>query len=668
MKSKLKPPVARAPADHFPATTLIARALLCLGVFFPLPLLASANASEGAGDPAYLAQVLNRVDSEKIFERTAWHRLLFIRKEWIGGPKGMFDDPAFYLAGPAGKTDPRLEMIGSLKAFFAPEIMQVGKEQARHPQCVFPARWSWLKKNLNLDTARFPERPCPEVARFLKFADYERVSLVFSNYFADNPGSLFGHTLLRLHRREEAKSEVGLLDDAANFSAMVPVMNPLTYPFQGLFGFFQGRFALLPYSQKIQEYNNYESRDLWEYDLKLTAEEIQALSALIWEVGHFHLNYYYLDENCSFIILALLEAVRPSLELTDHFHLYAIPADTVKAVTRTPGLVGAISYKASAQSRFLERAHALNPEESALFLKIAGRFEASYDAKAFDETVASCDDGCRVRLYDALIEFIDFKEKKISIKELKHFVDLRRAVLVKRAQIHERSPALVFRPDGARPDLGHLSAFWEIQTGWTDRGLNRSDLRWRPALHDLNSSSIGYTNQLEIQVMDTVLRWDQERGHAFLQRFSLLELTSLGHPDLALNPASWHFELAYANDSTGGELFGRTYLETALGRAFFIDRLVVYGMINLTAGYSEDPGLFWHFGLGPRLGAVWNLSERFIWTASYNWTHDFGASQKERAAAESRFSVDWRNDQQSFVQYRYDDRRPYWGLGHRVFF
>lgn len=629
----------------------------------------SSRAQAQTGDAQYLAEILARADAEKAYDDGFWRRLLFVRKEWTGEHKSMFDDQEFFLAGWKGKKNRRLELRATIEKFFSPEMISVKKE-IKHPQCFFPARWDWLKTRFKLDLKRFPARDCPDVDRFVKFADYDSVSLVFSNYFADNPGSMFGHTLLRLHRVNEEKSTSGLLDDAANFSAMVPVMNPVTYPFKGLFGLFIGRFALLSYSEKIQEYNNYESRDLWEYRLNLSKDEIRRLSLILWELGSFVLNYYYLDENCSFIILGMLEAVRPELELTKRFQIYAIPADTVKAVTRTPGLVSEITFKPSAQTRYLVRASALEKHERKLFLKIIGKFEKTYDPVEFEKLFVEdhCDDNCRVRVIDTLLEFIDFKEKKISIKEVKNWADLRRASLIQRAKLQKPSEPITYRPERSRPDLGHLSSFWELNSGWTNNGYNISDIRWRPALHDLNSNGLGYTDQLQIQVMDTVVRWDQERERADLKRFSFLELTTLGKHELALSPRSWHFEMAYDSRREDDRLFSRSFLEAGFGGARFFNRFGVYWLGNFTGGYSDDSRLFWHFGAGPRLGMLWSFSDRLKWTASMDYYYVWGRHEQEWRTAQSRLNYYWLSEHESFAEFRGESRLYYWGLGHRFFF
>lgn len=42
----------------------------------------------------------------------------------------------------------------------------------------------------------------------------------------------------------------------------------------------------MPYYRKVKEYGDFESRDLWEYELNLTPEETRFLVSHIWEMQH----------------------------------------------------------------------------------------------------------------------------------------------------------------------------------------------------------------------------------------------------------------------------------------------------------------------------------------------------------------------------------------------
>ena len=78
---------------------------------------------------------------------------------------------------------------------------------------------------------------------------------------------------------------------------------------------FRGRFSTMPYYIKVQEYNNLESRDLWEYPLHLTRPQVDLLVRHLWELGQTSMAYYFFNRNCSYQLLPLLEAAAPDLNI-----------------------------------------------------------------------------------------------------------------------------------------------------------------------------------------------------------------------------------------------------------------------------------------------------------------------------------------------------------------
>ena len=589
----------------------------------------------------------------------------------MGKSESMFDDPAFFLAGPIGRTDAHLEMMASIHRFLGSDLIEINNER-RHPQCVFAARFAYLREHLQIDSSRISVQECPDLKKYIEFATYTGVSLVFSNYYADNPASMFGHTLIRLHRSEK-QNEVGLLDDAANFSAMILKMNPFTYPFEGLFGFFKGRFALIPYSQKIQEYNNFESRDLWEYNLSFTPQEANRLALALWEVGYFQMSYYYLNKNCSFAILALFESVKPELDLTSGFHVYTIPSDTIKAIAAQPNLIRSIQFKPSAQTRYLERAWALDASEEKIFLSMIKEFEKSFSKEKFKSILMEnrCDLACQIRVFDALIEFIDYKEKKISNKKIESYSDLRRELLISRSRIPQTSPALTARPEKNRPDLGPPSGMVELYEGQTSENFELSEFRWRPAHHDLSSSALGYSDQLQIQALDTSIAHATDNHKFYLKHFSPLELTSLGKHELGLSPYSWRFELSYNTDRKKDDLqslTNRTELEVGVGDARFSGPFGGYALLEMLGGHSSDTDLSWHLGIGPRLGFFWTFRDSLKWSTYFQWMKSYGLSSPERHELVSRLAYAWNRTTESALDFRDQDNFTYGGLSLRLFY
>jgi hypothetical protein len=305
-------------------------------------------------------------------------------------------------------------------------------------------------------------------------------------------------------------------------------------------------------------------------------------------------------------------------------------------------------------------------------LQTIKKYKNEFSKESFEADLKDCDEACRIRLFDALIEFIDFSEKKVSTKKIEFYKGLRTGVLLARAKIHKPSPAFAYRPERSRPDRGPRSSMLEFASGFTTEGYNDSEFRWRPAHHDLASSSVGYSDQLQIQVMDTVLAWDDRFEQAYLKRFVPLELTSLGQHELALSPNSWRVELGYHKDRNRlneEDLYDRTQVKVAFGGARFPGKLGAFVMAQFAGGYSSDRALFWHLGVGPRLGLFYTFSDSFKFSVIGEYMRHYGAHDElDRREIQSRLSYFWAMENEAFVEYRDQDFEHYGGIGYRFYY
>src|ERR1041384_1501063 len=122
---------------------------------------------------------------------------------------------------------------------------------------------------------------------------------------------------------------------------------------KGLMGGYHGRFSTFPYYMKVQEYNNLESRDLWEYDLALSSAAIERLVSHLWELGNVRLRYFFLNKNCSYYLMPLLEVADPDRDFKTEYVFKTIPVDTVRTVIRQPGYLGKITRRPSHATKLL---------------------------------------------------------------------------------------------------------------------------------------------------------------------------------------------------------------------------------------------------------------------------------------------------------------------------
>ncbi len=229
----------------------------------------------------------------------------------------------------------------------------------------FVARYDWLQEALDIDPQRLPAVACPQYEKAMAAVRPKTAVLIFPGSSLNSPASLFGHTLLGIEGPYRSK----LLAYAVNYAAFTDEANGITYAFKGILGLYRGYYSLLPYYEKAKEYGDLERRDIWEYKLNLSPEETARMLRHIWELRDIASDYYFFDENCSFDLLFLLEAARPSLRLTESTRPWVIPIDTVRLVQES-GLVEKIDYRPSKATRIKRLAAKMNGAEQELTLQV----------------------------------------------------------------------------------------------------------------------------------------------------------------------------------------------------------------------------------------------------------------------------------------------------------
>ncbi|WP_242392691.1 Lnb N-terminal periplasmic domain-containing protein [Anaeromyxobacter oryzisoli] len=496
---------------------------------------ASAAAGAAAPDRSYLPELIARARALGLAKDPGWLRLGHWRGRYLGGWKSEVDSPAFYRAR-NGQYDPAAELEATLAGFFDATSP---KDELDDAQCRFPGRFLYLDAKLGLDPVRLPRRPCPRRDDFLRRVEPEGATLVFSSFYLNNPSSAFGHTLLRLDKAPEARSgkHEELLDYGVDYAATVDTQNAVLYAFKGLFGLFKGEFKYYAYYYKVRQYGEYESRDLWEYDLDLSPEEVRLLTAHIWELGGAFFQYWYLDENCAYHVLGALEAAVPRLHLLDHVGRYVVlPSDTVKALFRNPGLVRKIHYRPSIRTQFQARTKELD-----------GRALEAVEALARDAgaPLPAVTSGEQAAILDAAADLVDLRHFRALLEGTDpEAARLRQALLERRAALRRPSAPLVIpTPERLRPDRGHGSFRLGAGGGGSreEGGTVAFDLRL--ALHDLGDPPEGEPPFASIEFGPTRLVWAPRERRLELDDASLVRVISLNPVNRFDTRPSWKMRL-----------------------------------------------------------------------------------------------------------------------------
>ncbi len=414
---------------------------------------------------------------------------------------------------------------------------------------------------------------------------------------------MYGHTFIRLnhktHRREER-----LLDYTINFSAVTDTRNGIVFAIRGLMGGYPGRFSTTPYYIKVQEYTNLESRDLWEYRLSLTPQQLDRLVMHLWELGSTYFDYYFLTQNCSYQLLPLIEIANPELYLSDSTRPWVIPIDTVRTLLEQPGLVTGVERRPSHMNKMLEERTRLTANE----IEVAEAVSHRMDAQA-KRDLDRYPESRKALILDTAYDYFRYREG-FTYDQSPESKKLERRILLERTQLglQQADPQETVR--GTRPDSGHRSGLTSLRFGIT-RDSTFEEISIRPALHDLAADQTGYLPNSQLEMFHLRLRYDNEDRKSSLEELTLLKIFSLSPTDRWIRKLSWR--VAFGMTALDDLPFRhRSVTDLDVGVGFAVGRLreVWYVLAETQAQYGEVLDEKHRAGLGGTSGLLVDLTTK----------------------------------------------------------
>ena len=578
------------------------------------PTLTHALAPEPAPSPvgdhqSAVVEHLQRLARERqLADTPMWHALLHYRRHPLTRQlRSLADDPGFFLS-PQGRTDPRAELDATLAAFFDTEPRHALDQSAA---CRFIARERWLRRELGEAADRWPEARCERFDAWRAGLRADRVSMIFPSAYLNSPASMYGHTFLRLDPAQGEGAASPMLSYAINYAADGNENEGLAFALKGLMGLYPGQFTNAPYYLRIREYNDLENRDIWEYELNLDREEIERLLAHTWELGPTRFDYYFFDENCSYHLLALLDAARPGWNLVDDFTWWAIPVDTIRAVMRTPGMLKAVRYRPANSTELRERAHRLGPDKARLAREIAdGKLpvDAVQTAQLTpSEQALALETAERLVAYDAVRE--GWSESQAQA---------RRMPLLRARAVLPAGQAVTVPTPKDDPTTGHATARIDVMAG-RRAGRDWYTFAVRPAYHDLLDPPAGYQRGAAIQFFQAVLS-RSAHGQVQLERFTPVDISSLSPHEPLLRARSWRVGMHLRRDPfgaaderrrMGAEVRGGPGWAWQLGDTTGLGELMPYAFVDNHLQWdrrrADQP---WALGSGLAAGLLWQATPR----------------------------------------------------------
>lgn len=446
-------------------------------------------------------------DSLLPIQKSYWLKLLHYHND-----KSRADGEYFFLS-PHGKTNPEEEMLADISAFNDPN----GKAGwfHYHPQCVFKERFSFLKKAGFLKDTKIVN--CTEFDEWKKGLNPESITLVFSSSYPNNPSSLFGHTLIRISQKNKSsQTAYDLIDYSFAFSAMPEKEDiGVVFAYKGFFGGYKGLLEVTKYYSKVAEYNDGESRDLIEYNLKMSPDELDSLVNHLWEIYQTtYFDYYFADENCSAVLADILAVAYHLEDINTHQRWYYLPSEMVKSFRRVPDLIVSESYRPSLKKQLEKKISLLTNAQKNDLKNLVSTKNLPEN---YDQTI----------VLDAIIQYLDFTRYRTKNQLTDKEKILLRKSLLKRAALGEAvGPELLNYDQSNRPDYGHepkkLSYFLRSEKSHSLIGLEL-----KQGYHDLMSNDLGFDAFSQFDFLVGSLLFDKQLNKISYDNLTLVNLTSL---------------------------------------------------------------------------------------------------------------------------------------------
>ncbi len=546
-------------------------AVLFMLIIFPVFIYGAETETALSVDKIYLEELIKKGDDLKLYDDPYWHMVMHYKKV-LTGYKSRVTDPGYFFSE-KGRRDPKAELESTLRAFFTD--YEKGKI---HPTAKYALRFNWLSEKLNIDHTRLPYDGDTAFNAFYNTINPSTVSLVFPTGYMSSPASMFGHTLILVDTEGESR----IVSHSINYAAQTDDSFGPVFAFRGLFGLYRGYYSFLPYYKKIQEYSDSEMRDIWEYELSMSPEGKRKLLRYVVEMEDIYSDYYFIDENCSFNLLYLIEAAEPGSNLTGSFSAGVEPVDIVRLVKKR-GLVVKRIYRPSLYSRIMYMKSLLTEDEQSFVLDLCS------GKKSFTE-IGSLQSGeeKKILICELSTDYLKFLavKKKIEINDYKARY---MAVLTQRNLLGKYDP-FKDMPEPVSPENSHLSKDLAPESGY---GLNGwySQLSYRHTAHELMDRDEGYNLNSQVIFGKIAARYYYDDKKFLLQRFDIIDILSIPRSNSFYICQGYQFNTGFNQDVIKEKRETLTYQikgASGLSTTVFSDLAQVYLFGGVKSNFSPE--------------------------------------------------------------------------------
>jgi len=567
--------------------------LLLKYIFFTIVIIFVINSSVYAEISFTYTELCEKSENLKLYDEDYWKILLHYKKK-LYSYKSLVDSPEFFFSKD-GKVDPKAEFFANIDAFYF-------SSDKKNNASKFPARFKWISQKLNIDISNsesFFTEDYISVRNTLN--KITKCSIVFASFYMNKPESVMGHSFFKMEMQELP----GLSALSVNYVANNPPDNFFVFGYKGLTGGYPGKYLVLPYYLKVQEYNYLESRDIWEYKLSLSMEEKERMTDHMLELSEVTSNYFFIDENCSYNLLFLLDAARPEMMLFEKASPLVIPIDTIKLL-KNYNLIESTTHYPSISTRLFVRSRGMSIAHIDMAESISKDIEQAkilYDNPDLTEKEKG-------DILDLAIEYYLFKSMtgNLQMTDIENIKKTSFALSRERSRYHVKSEVEFYEKD---PLYSHDPFLIGSGLGFS-YSRYYTVFRIRPLSHGKEDPMAGYPFGGYIEVFDATFRYYFNNDNSIkknfdLEKLTIINITSQPKINPLFNPLSWQFSLTVENQIVMPE--GKAF-DIKFGAGYcgeVLNRFNLYFLTPLGIEFSKKSNFFTGINSGMLYLTKWDF-------------------------------------------------------------
>lgn len=605
------------------SSVLFKKSGLIAAFFLLLVRLASAG---GIHSPEHInVTEINRIKAAaqnlQLHESPVWSALLHVNNRLpnIADPNFLLSLPNFSLAS---------ELQQTLDFLYLGDRANI---------CRFPARYLWLRQQLN--APELPLDTCPDIVEFRQKAPLDNIALIFASESISQPASMLGHAFLKFSGSNEQGQEVS---HAISFYTDADTINLPKLLFDSMVVGKRGYFSLEPYHEKQQLYVDIEQRNVWEYQLTLTDFQRELIRLHLLELKQIRLTYFFQKYNCATLLNFILALTgKPMSE--DNW--WITPKDLIKNAEQAE-LIS--STRVITPSRWIVRA-------------LANQISIS-EQQSIREQIHQ---GTVTTYFDRASNESDFILLEFS-QAYNQYAYLSGSVNKETWQKNNQSLTALGAESFSNKSLSVDNRYNPINTpgdsqvslsALYDAGEAALALTFLPVSHTLNDDNRNYANESSLQLFSTTLKVPLYGGHPKLDKLVIYDMQSITPYNALTGGVSSRFHIAVEPHLNKQLTDNRSFvINGGLGYAKrIVSDIDLYALGGGGVAYAKKHGYFYStLEVGAILREVWDMKSLVTLTRT-DGQIDMGSHFYTAAFSQSKYlnrsntlNVDWKlhfNDQ-----------------------